>query len=460
MSQSVKVFVSYSWSAERETKIVDELERLCKLRGINLIRDNNALSHDESIKNIMKNIGTAEHVITVFSKPYFQSESCMNELLQIYRHEAKPWPLNHLYELLGINQFGHFAKRTHTIIVDDCNLADRNYRLSSVKYWENKYKELEADFKGKGSIADERKDLKLYKTISKNINKLHNFSADRISTPLAELRKQAFTQILDRIRPGKNRQTPDMKAAWINREPQWKHHILDTIKANAQTKKTLAFIISGAKEEWPDAFELRFKSEFNIAADTQIEIQPEFASRCYKGRNDWALWDSILQNINPTKSNGFNEDVIEAMLVDELSHRSATSKVFTLKIKQQTEYELIKTLVVAWQTLKLKDQSPPHYLIILYEFQFRIWQRKQKNIDQWHEEMQQRLESNSHDVVVPKLDSPKKSDLDTWISEHNSDLFPDDQKKLLKTLKKEMGWRGKAPHLKLYNTYLKANNHG
>jgi hypothetical protein len=43
MSDSIKVFVSYSWGTEKETKIVDGLEKLCQQRVIELIRDKNAL---------------------------------------------------------------------------------------------------------------------------------------------------------------------------------------------------------------------------------------------------------------------------------------------------------------------------------------------------------------------------------------------------------------------------------
>lgn len=108
-----KVFVSYSWRTEKETKIVDDLERLCQQRAIELIRDNNILKHGESIKSFMDELSKCDHVITVFSKPYFESKWCMYELLRIY-------------------QRGDFKRRTHPVIADDCDLQDRTFRLGLV----------------------------------------------------------------------------------------------------------------------------------------------------------------------------------------------------------------------------------------------------------------------------------------------------------------------------------------
>ena len=50
MSESINVFVSYSWGVEKDTQIVDELGKLCQQRGIQLIRDNKALKHGDLIK--------------------------------------------------------------------------------------------------------------------------------------------------------------------------------------------------------------------------------------------------------------------------------------------------------------------------------------------------------------------------------------------------------------------------
>ena len=123
MSDPVKVFVSYSWSTEKETHIVDDLGKLCPQRGITLIRDNDTLKHGDLIEEFMKELSKGDHVITIFSKPYFESKWCMYELLRIY-------------------QKGDFQQRSHPVIADDCNLQDRTYRLGLVNYWQEQYENI------------------------------------------------------------------------------------------------------------------------------------------------------------------------------------------------------------------------------------------------------------------------------------------------------------------------------
>jgi TIR domain len=96
MSESINVFVSYSWGVEKDTQIVEELDSLCQQRGIRLIRDNKTLKHGDLIEKFMEELTKGNHVITVFSKPYFESKWCMYELLRIY-------------------QRGDFEQRTHPV---------------------------------------------------------------------------------------------------------------------------------------------------------------------------------------------------------------------------------------------------------------------------------------------------------------------------------------------------------
>ena len=176
--------MSYSWSTEKETNIVDDLDKLCPQRGITLIRDNKTLKHGDLIEKFMDELSKGDHVITIFSKPYFESKWCMYELLRIY-------------------QKGDFQQRTHPVIADECDLQDRSNRLGLVKYWQEQYgkvkqeiQELEPEL-----VVDEINDVKLYRDIYQYINELLNFAAGRVTTPLAELQKQNYTPLLDSISP-------------------------------------------------------------------------------------------------------------------------------------------------------------------------------------------------------------------------------------------------------------------
>ena len=119
-TQPIKSFVSYSWTVEKDTKIVTELSKLCQERGIELIRDETAMKHGDQIHQFMEKLTGSEHIITIFSKPYFESQWCMFELLTIY-------------------QKGNFKERTHPIIADGCDLQSPAYRLSCSDFWAEKY---------------------------------------------------------------------------------------------------------------------------------------------------------------------------------------------------------------------------------------------------------------------------------------------------------------------------------
>lgn len=178
----VKVFVSYSWEQEKQTGVVDELERLCRQRNIQLIRDKNALQHGELIKDFMDRLSGGEHIITLFSDAYFRSTWCM-------------------YELLTMWQKGDFHSRTHPMVVDAIDLQNTDYRIAVTDFWKEKYKATESSLKGRDPAVfiDEHKRVKYYRDYYQNINELLNFAAGRLTTPLGQLKQQNYAPILDKI---------------------------------------------------------------------------------------------------------------------------------------------------------------------------------------------------------------------------------------------------------------------
>lgn len=184
MAEAIKVFVSYSWDVERKTGIVDELEKHCQSRNVRLLRDNNEIKHGELIQQFMDKLTGGEHVITVFSKSYFQSPWCMYELL-------KTW------------QKGDFQPRTHPIIADDCNLQDVAYRISVVDYWVAEHDKIRELLKGRDPalFVDEFKKANMLRDISQNANELMNFAAGRLTTSLDQLKAKHYVQLLDPISP-------------------------------------------------------------------------------------------------------------------------------------------------------------------------------------------------------------------------------------------------------------------
>lgn len=204
MAKPVKVFVSYSWEQEKHTRIVDELEGLCRQRNIQLIRDKNEMQHGELIKEFMDQLSGGEHIITVFSDTYFRSDWCM-------------------YELLATWNKGNFKDRTHSLLIDvNCNLGNVKYHDDIISYWEDKEKRTDELLNGKN--LKNRKKLYdksvLYRDISQNIDELLDFSAGRVITHLKALKEKNFSQILDQINP-------------VQKEPDYlaDDQFLDQIKA-------------------------------------------------------------------------------------------------------------------------------------------------------------------------------------------------------------------------------------
>ncbi len=180
------VFVSYSWGAEEITHIVTELEQVFKKNHIEFIRDTNALKPGDSIQAFMQRLAKADKIITVISESYFKSENCMNELLQISRR-------------------GDMADRTKAIVVEGFKPYDFDVQVELVAFWDKKAKEASAKL---GSLPREKtlplqERVNLYDDISKNINALTDFLADRLITSLADLRKNDYLQLIEALFPEK-----------------------------------------------------------------------------------------------------------------------------------------------------------------------------------------------------------------------------------------------------------------
>lgn len=88
MTEPVKVFVSYSWRVEEQTCHVAELEKQCQERGIHLIRDSKTMKPGERISQFMNRIATANHVIVILSKTYFESKYCLYEWKELLQHKG------------------------------------------------------------------------------------------------------------------------------------------------------------------------------------------------------------------------------------------------------------------------------------------------------------------------------------------------------------------------------------
>ena len=122
------VYVSYAWSAERETRIVDKLEAACKSRSIDLLRDIKQIGYGSSIRSFMNELGKGHYIIVVLSNAYFKSPNCMYELREIRRN-------------------GEFIKRAFPIVLSGTDLYDPLVWVEWLAHWEAKLKALDDKLK-------------------------------------------------------------------------------------------------------------------------------------------------------------------------------------------------------------------------------------------------------------------------------------------------------------------------
>ncbi len=447
MPEPTKVFISYSWNTEKETKIVDELGLFCHQRGIHLVRDNNALKHGASIKKFMNELSAADHVITVFSQPYFESVWCMYELLQLYKR-------------------GDFAERTHPVLVNYCDLKDVNYRLQLVKHWKEKYDNIKTqlDEFDSNDVASEFEESKLYRDISQNIDEILVFAKNRVTTPLADLHQQNFAQLLDSIKPPApqttNNPIPENSSlfahdrpVWIDREPQWDNHIVARVNAIQTNGKTFAFVIAGVLEEWPESFEKRMCLKFKTKEN---QIVPTFTGDFAK-RKVCGFWSSILHKgfLNESQLKQLKDDEYEGKLIEALSQ--SPSQLFSWRLnpglKDHLDVGIIQDVVRRWEALDLPASSQPHYLMIFYGCVPRgLFNGGERKVEQWRKNLAKTLaETEPPKIVATKLESPKVEEINHWMETYHPDQI--ERLKLRKALLKKIRW-GRAAHLTLLETYL------
>ncbi len=176
------VFVSYAWEAEDQTALVDQLEKACEERGVNLLRDTKRITYKGSIRQFMNELGAAHYVVVVLSDPYLKSEFCM-------------------YELLEIDKNKQFHKRVYPIVLPDAKIHRSSDRLDYRNFWEQEKKVLEKKTKDGGleNIDTVYEDINLYADIRRRIDKLMGILADMNTLTQDTHRDTDFDALLSRV---------------------------------------------------------------------------------------------------------------------------------------------------------------------------------------------------------------------------------------------------------------------
>lgn len=221
MTPPVKVFVSYSWSYERQTRLVDELEEACQKRGINLIRDSNTLQPGRRISQFMNRIADASHVIVVLSAAYFKSKYCLYE-----------WQM--LLQQKGLEQ------NIYPIKAEDLDYGDSNTRRPFFNFWHEKVKSEEQAIQpiSPGAAPGQHDDLNLYREFEIKIDDLMKQAGDRLADTPEALGENQYAAILDLILP-RYLIPPDAIYKPHQSDQDFMHVIADRISTELDASDTL-----------------------------------------------------------------------------------------------------------------------------------------------------------------------------------------------------------------------------
>ena len=109
----------------------------------------------------MKNIGCGKCVIAVISKNYLQSDNCMFELLEMFKHNE-------------------FSDRIFPIVLPETRIYDSIDRIEYIKYWEEKRDKLNEAMRSVDSanLHGIREEIDLYTEIRAIFPELINIIQD------------------------------------------------------------------------------------------------------------------------------------------------------------------------------------------------------------------------------------------------------------------------------------------
>ena len=129
--QKPSVFISYNWNSGKN--IAEQLEN--KLNAYAYVCRDEGLRTGASLANFMKSIKTQDLAVFLISDSYLKSKNCLIEVIE--RMKVNKWEESAQFVVLND------AKVIYSV----------DGHLDYIKYWENKYNELNNKLKGQNAIA-------------------------------------------------------------------------------------------------------------------------------------------------------------------------------------------------------------------------------------------------------------------------------------------------------------------
>ncbi len=130
-STDPRCYVSYAWADEGDPNREAQVDALCKeakTKGIEIVRDKDALKAGDRISEFMRKIGGSDRVFVFLSNKYLTSPFCMNELFQMWKNSRED-PKD-------------FLGRVRLFTLDDAKFGQIADRIKYAKYWQSEHDKL------------------------------------------------------------------------------------------------------------------------------------------------------------------------------------------------------------------------------------------------------------------------------------------------------------------------------
>ena len=172
--QRPSVFISYNWDNE---DVVADLEKALDGKA-EVYRDKNKISAWGSLSNFMKSIREQDFAVLVISDAYLKSDACLFEVMQLMKDEN--WNDKAMY-----------------VVLQDSYIYHPLGRAAYVKYWAEKYNELEKAISSlpRSATVELAEDLRKAGKIRDNISTFLSQVAD-VNNPKVE---RAIREIVVRV---------------------------------------------------------------------------------------------------------------------------------------------------------------------------------------------------------------------------------------------------------------------
>lgn len=186
-----EIYLSYSWSREREAPLVEALCDALAGRGWRIQRDQAVMQPGDRISEFMDRLSAGRCVVVVISAAYLRSEFCMTELLKIWHNTRQ--------------RDDAFLARIIPLVQEDAKIGTIEERISHAVYWRKRYEKLAALVDRQGASLLGPTDFQRFKLIGQfytEVGELLAYVDDllvpRDRTSLAEAHFAVIEQLVER----------------------------------------------------------------------------------------------------------------------------------------------------------------------------------------------------------------------------------------------------------------------